>query len=446
LHSRGSDYVAEDDWTSIVPFVYRPPLLKLPQNPIFWFFNEMGHYLNKTDLVKQPDEKELLMCDFVRLAVIHDESCGYNKSIMIYKNRNYEGKFKRDSFTKDLWEAYKNPKKDDFISTHRRILKQALKHVQADLANLKPAETGQKSAESHSQEKKERKGKVSEAEFNRFKSFHELFKQLINEHGLPSEKYDQLFEYINDFETRIAPIAQKIGIDLSSHVEAINIIWDQSGFLPDPYDGEGVSFPGDTYGEAAADYAHEQEYKQQMCKEAVADLDRVMVKLYQNFAIEKKSVLELIKQGKSHTLEFKETLEYDVKLEKNNKDVLLSSLKTIAGFLNASGGTLLIGVEDSGIIKGIKRDLSTMRRGNNDRFEQKIRNCLKDRFNPQPLGKVNIEFEEVNEGMICRIDIQASKDVVHLDDKIFVRDGNITQELKGQQITNWIQQRQSQFE
>jgi predicted HTH transcriptional regulator len=153
------------------------------------------------------------------------------------------------------------------------------------------------------------------------------------------------------------------------------------------------------------------------------------------------AILHLIAQGEGHTIEFKETLEYDVKTNKNNKDVLLSSLKTIAGFLNANGGTMLLGVHDSGEIRGIERDLSTMKHSNNDRFEQKIRNCLKDRFNPQPIGKVNISFEKFTEGTICRVDVIANKEVVHLDGDVYVRDGNTTRKLEGPDLTHWIQQR-----
>ncbi|NLE73038.1 MAG: ATP-binding protein [Actinobacteria bacterium] len=39
-----------------------------------------------------------------------------------------------------------------------------------------------------------------------------------------------------------------------------------------------------------------------------------------------------------------------------------SALKTIAGFLNASGGTLIIGVADDGVPVGIQED------GNTERF------------------------------------------------------------------------------
>jgi hypothetical protein len=154
-----------------------------------------------------------------------------------------------------------------------------------------------------------------------------------------------------------------------------------------------------------------------------------------------KTVPQIIDQGEGHTVEFKETLEYDVKTDNNSKDVLLSSLKTIAGFLNADGGTLLIGVNDSGEIKGIERDLSTMKHSNNDRFEQKIRSCMRDRFNPQPIGKVSMLFEKFAEGTICRVDVQANKEVVHLDGDIYVREGNTTQKLEGRHRTDWIQQR-----
>ncbi|MGD0077962.1 MAG: ATP-binding protein [Sedimentisphaerales bacterium] len=161
------------------------------------------------------------------------------------------------------------------------------------------------------------------------------------------------------------------------------------------------------------------------------------------------TITQIIAQGEGHTVEFKETLEYDVKTNNNSKDVLLSSLKTIAGFLNSNGGTLLIGVNDSGEIKGIERDLSTMKHGTSDRFEQRIRNCIRDRFSPQPIGKVKISFEEFTEGTIgkftevtiCCVNVPANKDVIHLDDYVYVRDGNTTQKLEGRNLTDWIQQR-----
>ncbi len=42
LHGVMSDYVAEDNWIVSAPLVYRPSLSELPQNPVFWFFSEIG--------------------------------------------------------------------------------------------------------------------------------------------------------------------------------------------------------------------------------------------------------------------------------------------------------------------------------------------------------------------------------------------------------------------
>ena len=121
-----------------------------------------------------------------------------------------------------------------------------------------------------------------------------------------------------------------------------------------------------------------------------------------------------------------------------------SSLKTITGFLNADGGTLLIGVSDAGEIKGIARNLRDMvRNANNDRFERKTRNCISgrnSRFNPEATGKVNISFEELQEGTICRVDVEAllKSEALHFDRDVYVRDVNHTLKLEGRALTDWI--------
>ena len=153
------------------------------------------------------------------------------------------------------------------------------------------------------------------------------------------------------------------------------------------------------------------------------------------------TISKLIQQSESHTLEFKEIPECNTQQNRKNNDVLFPPLKTIAGFLNAEGGILLIGVDNSGKIVGIEPYLNTMEQGSNDTFEQQIRNCLRDRFEPYPIGKVKVSFEKFMEGTVCRIDVQADKEPVNLDNEVYVRDGNTTQLLKGRRLTDWIQQR-----
>ena len=89
---------------------------------------------------------------------------------------------------------------------------------------------------------------------------------------------------------------------------------------------------------------------------------------------------ELIKRGESKTLEFKSTLRWSLKEDRqDDKGVTHAALKTIAAFLNTEGGDLLIGVADDGSIVGIERDQLE----NDDKFmrhlAQVVRNGMGDR-------------------------------------------------------------------
>ena len=54
-------------------------------------------------------------------------------------------------------------------------------------------------------------------------------------------------------------------------------------------------------------------------------------------------------------------------------------MKTVAGFLNARGGTLLVGVQDDGAITGIEADYKYIHKEkrNRDVWELELRNVLK---------------------------------------------------------------------
>ena len=82
---------------------------------------------------------------------------------------------------------------------------------------------------------------------------------------------------------------------------------------------------------------------------------------------------DLIARGESSSLEFKSSLRYDRERGVVNKELTKAVAKTIAGFLNGEGGTLLLGVSDEGGITGIEDDLATLRRPNADGFEQNLR-------------------------------------------------------------------------
>src|SRR5206468_9272089 len=114
---------------------------------------------------------------------------------------------------------------------------------------------------------------------------------------------------------------------------------------------------------------------------------------------------DLIKRGESKTLEFKSTLRWSLKEDKqDDKFVTHAVLKTVAAFLNTEGGDLLIGVADDGSIVGIERD----QLDNDDKFmlhlAQVVRNGLGDRADTC----VDPKTQVVSDKTVCVVSCQRS--------------------------------------
>lgn len=156
---------------------------------------------------------------------------------------------------------------------------------------------------------------------------------------------------------------------------------------------------------------------------------------------------ELIKRGESKTLEFKSTLRWNLKEDRQDDKVVTHAvLKTIAAFLNTEGGDLLIGVADDGSIVGIERDQLE----NDDKFmrhlAQVVRNGLGDRAGTCIDPKVQV----VNGNTVCVVSCQRSPEPVLLrwkgmetgpDGDFFVRSGPGTVKLAPDSAREYIRTR-----
>ncbi|MEB3440585.1 response regulator [Pseudomonas sp. A2] len=65
---------------------------------------------------------------------------------------------------------------------------------------------------------------------------------------------------------------------------------------------------------------------------------------------------EALKIGETDTVEFKSTLRVNLHTGQKDREMEKSVLKTVAGFLNASGGSLFVGISDDGTLLGIDND------------------------------------------------------------------------------------------
>jgi very-short-patch-repair endonuclease len=161
-------------------------------------------------------------------------------------------------------------------------------------------------------------------------------------------------------------------------------------------------------------------------------------------------VERLIPQGESETLEFKETLRWDVRQREVNKKLEEVVVKTIAAFGNHKGGTLLIGVADDGSVTGIESDVRCTG-GNLDKFRLHINAVLSANF-PAAFHtrKVQVTFPIVGSHQICRVDVQKARTALYVKaadrsgavaERLFVRSGNSSQEIPPSQLVAYVNDR-----
>lgn len=123
----------------------------------------------------------------------------------------------------------------------------------------------------------------------------------------------------------------------------------------------------------------------------------------------------LIAGGESASLEFKQTMQWDIRLHKRSTELLRASMKTVCALLNSRGGTLLIGVADTGEPKGLEDDLHDFSdKKTVDGFELRFRDALSASLSPDPNQLATLTFPYVNGIQICRIDVSRSPHPVFL--------------------------------
>lgn len=159
---------------------------------------------------------------------------------------------------------------------------------------------------------------------------------------------------------------------------------------------------------------------------------------------ELKTIRRLLLQSESQNLEFKSSARWDYRQEKPNKELEKVILKTIAGFMNAEGGILLIGVDDDGNPLGLKKDYSTLRRKDSDGFEQFLISLVSRNIGRVFCQNISINFYDMGTTEVCSITVKPNQNPVFidkLDGAFYVRTGNSTQKLNPRETTEYISKR-----
>ncbi len=157
----------------------------------------------------------------------------------------------------------------------------------------------------------------------------------------------------------------------------------------------------------------------------------------------KTSILDLILEGEHSRLELKQTLRYDGKTKDVNKVLEKAVMKTIAAFLNAEGGSLIVGVTDNGKVYGLEDDYNTLVRKDRDGFENHFNLILKTMMGAEFRQYVHLSFESIEEKDVCLIEVASSGKPVYLkangSEEFFIRTGNTTSQLKISEVNSYIE-------
>ncbi|MFN8132603.1 MAG: DUF262 domain-containing protein [Solirubrobacteraceae bacterium] len=158
------------------------------------------------------------------------------------------------------------------------------------------------------------------------------------------------------------------------------------------------------------------------------------------------SLAELIAAGESDIVEFKSTARFNAHIPEADPRLELTVLKTIAGFANAHGGTLLIGVDDDGRLLGLDGDLALMKKPDVDRYQLWLTDLLETSIGKPAAAGVTVAFPDVDGSQLCRVDVRRSGTPVFLRppgtklDEFWVRIGNSTRLMSGNDVVTYTKQ------
>ena len=147
-------------------------------------------------------------------------------------------------------------------------------------------------------------------------------------------------------------------------------------------------------------------------------------------------VANLIAGGEGTLVEFKETFAVNNETGDKHKGVLHSALKTISGFLNTTGGSLLAGRHGCQRAGGTGQGLRAVPGEQPERRrpgEQDPDDAGGSPHLPPSFGHVDVTFHQIDGQEVCRVLVQPSDQPTRLDGDFYVRDGNRTPKLTDDQ-------------
>lgn len=165
---------------------------------------------------------------------------------------------------------------------------------------------------------------------------------------------------------------------------------------------------------------------------------------------EKLDIRKIIEAGETDEVEFKSSLIRDLRTNQPNDGLIMKLGKEIAGMLNGNGGILLIGVSDDKFVLGIEGDFEFLgqrnknradsRKEDTDGFGLKLIDLIKDNMGAHVLDNIKIDFETVDDKIICMIRVNPASQPVYFGklEEFFIRMNTSNLRLSTREIIDYV--------
>jgi hypothetical protein len=153
------------------------------------------------------------------------------------------------------------------------------------------------------------------------------------------------------------------------------------------------------------------------------------------------AVKQIIARGESDLVEFKSTIRTNLHIGKPGKEIELAWLKSVVAFCNTEGGTILIGVKDSGEILGLEADNFQ----NEDKCLLHVQNLISEHVGIEHLSYVRFHLLGMEDRKILVIQCIPLKRIMLLKssgkEQFYVRSGPSSIELPMSKVLEYVNDR-----
>jgi len=170
--------------------------------------------------------------------------------------------------------------------------------------------------------------------------------------------------------------------------------------------------------------------------EQVEELRARLARAFTDFTPER--LAAIIDAGEGDSVEFKSTMRWNLHADRSDKKIENGCLKTVAGYLNADGGALLVGVADDGEVIGLGKDHFQTE----DKMLLHWVNLIKAHLGAEFLRCIRSMVHELGGQRVLVVECLPATSPVFFnrdnEESCFVRMSNTTQALKPSEVLAYV--------